>query len=173
MGNICRSPTAHAVLFALVEEAGLKRQVFVDSAGTIAHHVGEPADSRMHQHAARRGYRLTSIARQLKESDFDDFDLIVAMDHDNLSGIRQLAASSGKQSGARAHVRLFSDYLSELWPIDVPDPYYGGDQGFETVLDMIEEGCPVLLEQLIENTEDVQNSENCENDEGRDEGRAP
>lgn len=142
MGNICRSPTGEAVLRALVRDRGL--EVEVDSAGTTSYHVGEPADSRMRHHASLRGFDLTSIARQISRRDFDRFDRVIAMDRDNLEGILKLS------KGGEGQVRLFSEYLDDRWPVDVPDPYYGGDEGFERVLDMIEAGGPAILDDLLE-----------------------
>ncbi len=142
LGNICRSPTAEGVMRRLVIERGLERQVHVDSAGTIRYHVGEPADPRMRNAATRRGYRLTSISRQFTTDDFDRFDLIVAMDRGNLHDIRSLEARP------RDQVKLFSEFLPEGFPPDVPDPYLG-EAGFDRALDIIERGCPAILEYLL------------------------
>lgn len=116
----------------------------IESAGTIGHHVGSPADARMRQAAGDRGYEITSMARQVNSRDLDDqtHDLVIAMDSENY---RDLARISGRD---QPNVRLFSDYLGDEWPRDVPDPYYGGDEGFEYVLDMIEAGCPAILSTL-------------------------
>lgn len=126
----------------MVAERGLDGAVEVDSAGTIAYHQGEPPDGRMRQAAASRGYTLEGASRPVEASDFRRFDLIVAMDRDNL---RDLEAMAG---GGNSRLRLFSRYLPEESPIDVPDPYYGGPTGFDRVLDLIERGCPALLEAL-------------------------
>lgn len=146
MGNICRSPTAEGVLAQLISQRGLERDIFVDSAGTDAYHVGEQADARMRAAAQDRGYELTSIARQITRQDFDTFDLVVAMDRDNLRRLEGLA------DGHPPHLHLLSDFLadSDGESVDVPDPYYGGPQGFETVLDMIEAACPAILDSLLD-----------------------
>lgn len=143
LGNICRSPAAEGVLRTLLAAEGLDREVEVDSAGTLGEHVGEPADARMRAAAAARGYELTSRARRVEPADLDRFDLVVAMDRDNLDELRRLADSP------RARLALFSDFLPGGEPRDVPDPYYGGPRGFEKVLDLLEHGCPALLEELL------------------------
>lgn len=145
MGNICRSPTGEGVFKAVVERAGLSHRIEIDSAGTIGYHTGKPADARMRRAAAARGYDLTSISRQVKAWDLDEFDLVIAMDRENLADLRTLSANPS------AHVCLLSDFLDARWPQDVPDPYYGGDAGFQEVLDMIEAACPSILAKLIPN----------------------
>lgn len=150
MGNICRSAAAEAVLKRYSEE--LEVGVDVDSAGTHGYHVGERADARMRAAAETRGYELTSRARQVTRSDLDPgtFDLVLAMDAANYAALGKLAATSPKlASKDQSHIRMFSDYLSEEWPRDVPDPYYGEMDGFMYVLDMLEEGCPVILRTLV------------------------
>jgi len=145
LGNICRSPTGEGVFQALVRERGLSSRVEVDSAGTGSWHVGDPADRRMQEAAGDRGYELTSRARQATPEDFHDFDLIVAMDRSNRDNLAAIAPH-----GARAELRLFSDFLPPGSPRDVPDPYYGGPQGFERVLDLIEEGSAQILNHLLD-----------------------
>ena len=98
----------------------------------------------MREHASRRGYDLTSRSRKITTVDLDRFDLVIAMDRQNQSDILTLDSSA-------TNVKLLSDFLEDSWPVDVPDPYYGGSEGFETVLDMIEAACPVLLDELLEN----------------------
>lgn len=142
LGNICRSPAAEGVMRHLVSERGLDDLIRVDSAGTGAYHTGEPADPRMSRAAEKRGYELTSRARQIALEDYRGFDLIVAMDRENLRNLVDLAPDRAR------HVRLLSSFLSPDSPSDVPDPYYGGAKGFETVLDMLEEACPTILEYL-------------------------
>lgn len=144
LGNICRSPTGEGVLRALLAEHGLDGRIEVESAGTSAYHVGEPADARMQQAAGRRGYELTSRARQAVQDDFHRFDLIVAMDRTNRDDLAALAPA-----GARAELRLFSDFLPPGSPADVPDPYYGGPEGFDRVLDLVEEGAEGIIEHLL------------------------
>lgn len=147
LGNICRSPAAEGVLQQKLRERGHGDSVLVDSAGTAGYHSGEPADTRMRQAAARRGYQLESLARQLEPNDITRFDLIVAMDRENFSNIQQLS------TGPSPHIRMLSDFLDDGWPRDVPDPYYGGDAGFEEVLDMIEAAAPRIIAELVENDE--------------------
>ena len=142
MGNICRSPAAEAVMKRFAEEFDV--EVDVDSAGTHGYHVGERADTRMRNAAEERGYDITSIARQVSTDDLEDgrFDLVLAMDRDNYRELTQLAGAG------KSHIRIFSDYLDDNWPNDVPDPYYGEEEGFDEVLDMLEEGCPLILQTL-------------------------
>jgi len=143
-GNICRSPTAEGVFRALVESEGLSNQISVDSAGTHAYHVGEPADSRSAAAARKRGVELADLrARKLRPADFTDFDLLLAMDRSHQQTMAQ-ACPKGQQD----RVRLFLSFAPHLNLRDVPDPYYGGGDGFERVLDMIEEGSRGLLEHL-------------------------
>lgn len=142
MGNICRSAAAEAVMKKFAEDASVELEV--DSAGTHGYHVGAVADARMRAAGQSRGYELTSRARQVTREDLvpGRFDLVLAMDHQNFAALGQLT------SGDRSHVRMFSDYLDEAWPRDVPDPYYGEAAGFGTVLDMLEAACPVILRAL-------------------------
>lgn len=142
LGNICRSPTAEGVMQKLVVERGLEDRVYADSAGISNYHVGEPADPRMREVTARRGYPLASISRQLRRADFDRFDLIVAMDRENLRDIRSL------ETRPQGQVKLFSDFLPAGYPRDVPDPYLG-EAGFERTLDIVEHGCPAILDYLM------------------------
>ncbi|MEO1084913.1 MAG: low molecular weight protein-tyrosine-phosphatase [Acidobacteriota bacterium] len=145
MGNICRSPTGEGLLRHLAVEEGLDDRVEIESAGTIGTHAGAPPDARMRRAAERRGYRLEGSARRVVPSDFQRFDLIVAMDTDNLNDLQAAAPNR-----PRAEVRLLTSFLPIGAPDDVPDPYYGGDAGFETVLDMVEQACPAILEHLLD-----------------------
>ena len=143
-GNICRSPTAEGVFRRAVVSAGLEQKIFVDSAGTHDYHVGHPPDRRSQLAAAQRGYDLAGLrARQVTGKDFVEFDYIVAMDRDNLSELRRLAPPQhhGKLS-------LFMEYSSARRDEEVPDPYYGGAQGFELVLDMAEDAAAGLLKHI-------------------------
>lgn len=142
LGNICRSPTADAVLRQKIQAAGLVDQVEVDSAGTSNWHVGKAPDARSQAAAARRGYDLSILrARQVTQKDFDEFDYVLAMDYDNLSDLKAL-----KPAQARTQPQLFlKTFGSDNYTSEVPDPYYGGDQGFEKVLDMLEDACANLL----------------------------
>lgn len=127
----------------LVDQADLADKIKVDSAGTIGYHTGNPADQRMKQAALQRGYDLLSRSRKIVDRDLEDFDLIIAMDRENHSDIMSLNFKP------KASVKLLSSYLGDDWPSDVPDPYYGGAEGFEYVLDMIEAACPHILQELI------------------------
>lgn len=143
-GNICRSPTAEGVFRALVENHGLSDHIMVDSAGTHAYHVGEPPDSRSAAAARKRGIDLSNQrARKVKASDFDDFDLLLAMDRSHQQSLIQLCPKARED-----RVRLFLSFAPELGLRDVPDPYYGAGDGFERVLDMIEAGSRGLLDHV-------------------------
>jgi protein-tyrosine phosphatase len=143
MGNICRSPAGEAVMLRFAEEFGV--DVDVESAGTHDYHVGESSDQRMIEAAEARGYELTSKGRQVSQADLDPscFDLVLAMDRKNHAILLEMA------NGPKSHIRLFGDYLDDEWPNDVPDPYYGEQDGFGEVLDMLEEGCPIILQTLV------------------------
>lgn len=144
-GNICRSPSAEAVFKAKVENEGLYSIFDIDSAGTGPWHVGEPADSRMKRHAKKRGYNLTSIARQFKpEKDFDRFDHIIAMDDENVNHLKRVA----RNKTDLAKISKMTDYCKAYNYDFVPDPYYGGDEGFELVLDLLEDASDGLLESV-------------------------
>ena len=143
LGNICRSPSGEAVLNAKLEEHGLQDQVEVDSAGTSGYHTGEPADSRMQTHAQKRGYNLSSISRQIRSVDYDDFDFIIAMDQSNYRNLLNMA----KTSEHRSKVALMTEF-SEKLDGDVPDPYYGGSMAFERVLDILEDCMEGLIEEI-------------------------
>ncbi|HVS03996.1 MAG TPA: low molecular weight protein-tyrosine-phosphatase [Thermoanaerobaculia bacterium] len=147
LGNICRSPTGEGLLRALLAERGLEGRIEVDSAGTGAWHVGEGPDRRMAAAAAARGYRLGGRARQVAPQDYDRYDLIVAMDRENLADLEAMAPPPERR---RAELRLFSEFLPPGAPRDVPDPYYGGGHGFERVLDLVEEGCAAILDHLLD-----------------------
>ena len=143
MGNICRSPAAAGVFRYYVEQQGRTSDICIDSAGTIDYHSGNPADYRMREAAARRGYTLASVSRQVTPEDLDEFDLIVAMDRDNLWYLEELAG------GPQTSIRLLGSFLPGYQgqpgqAPGVPDPYYGGPQGFEDVLDMLERAGPVI-----------------------------
>jgi protein-tyrosine phosphatase len=145
MGNICRSPTAEGVMRALVREAGLEDRVEIDSAGTGGWHAGEPPDARATEAAHRRGVALAGAARQIVPEDFERFDLIVAMDRENLRGL--LAVAPDEEAAEK--VRLLREFDPGAGgDLDVPDPYYGGERGFETVLDHVQAACRGLLAEL-------------------------
>jgi protein-tyrosine phosphatase len=146
MGNICRSPTAEGVMRALLRERGIA-DVEVESAGVGDWHVGHGPDERAMEAARRRGIVLEGRARQVRPRDFEDFDLILAMDRQNLRDLRELAPDDA----ARAKVRLLREFDPDSAgapDLDVPDPYYGGPRGFETVLDQVEAACRGLLAEV-------------------------
>ena len=147
MGNICRSPTAEGVMRHLVREAGLEDEIVVDSAGTGGWHVGDPPDRRATAAARARGMTLEGGARQITVNDFEDFDLLLAMDRDNLAGIRAIAPDEEAAGKARL-LREYDPASAGAPDLDVPDPYYGGPQGFETVLDQVEAACRGLLDEI-------------------------
>lgn len=143
LGNICRSPTAEGVLRHQLREAGLAEQIEVASAGTGDWHVGKPPDSRTRAAALRRGYDLSAQrAQQVSAADFGRYDLILAMDESNLGNLKRL-----QPAGARAELDLFLRRYDGAVD-EVPDPYYGGEQGFEQVLDLIEQACHGLVIEL-------------------------
>lgn len=146
LGNICRSPAAHGIMEHLIAEKGLEERFVVDSAGTYGGHAGELPDTRMRQHAAKRGYRLTHRSRPVRRADFEEFDLILAMDDANYSNLNRLAPDV---ESTRKIVRMV-DYCRNYPDDHVPDPYYGGAAGFEHVLDLLENGCENLLTDLME-----------------------
>lgn len=148
MGNICRSPAAEGVLKAVAAERGVAERVRVDSAGTIGFHAGKPPDPRMRQAAARRGYRLDGRSRRFQTEDAERFDLVVAMDRENLADLAEIC---GRRP---ANARLLADFLPPGSPTDVPDPYYGGAQGFDVVLDLMEQACPRILDHLLDGAEE-------------------
>jgi protein-tyrosine phosphatase len=145
LGNICRSPTAEAVMRHLVEEAGLTDRIIIDSAGLGDWHVGSPRDSRSQKVGRKRGMALEGVARQFQADDFDRFDLVLAMDRQNRAGLLALAPDDA----ARAKVRMLRSFDPASPPdAEVPDPYYGGPQGFDQVFDICEAACRGLLAHL-------------------------
>jgi len=144
MGNICRSPTAEGVVRALAERAGVSSVVEVDSAGTHGYHEGEPPDLRARKAAASRGYDLSGLrARSVKDQDFSRFDRILAMDRQNLAFLLRTCPTE-----YQSKLGLFLDYADGLAVDEVPDPYYGGAEGFEKVLDICEEAARGLIEAI-------------------------
>jgi low molecular weight protein-tyrosine phosphatase len=142
LGNICRSPTAEGAMRKLLEEAPVS--IEVDSAGTGAWHVGHAPDPRAVAAAARRGITLESVARRVGEKDFERFDLILAMDGSNLHDLRQLAPDEPARQKVRL-LREFDPASAGLADLDVPDPYYDSERGFELVLDQVQAACRGLL----------------------------
>ena len=148
-GNICRSPTAEGVFRKMVGDKGLHETIAVDSAGTHAYHVGEPPDPRTQEVAARRGYDLSAQrARKFEMADFHRFDLILAMDRGHHEILSRMA-----QPTSAHKLKMMMSYASRFKETDVPDPYYGGPQGFDRVLDMIEDASRGLLDTLLSQTE--------------------
>jgi protein-tyrosine phosphatase len=147
LGNICRSPTAEGIMHALVAESGLAQRIVVDSAGTSAWHVGEAADPRSRQCALERGVELPSRARQFVTKDFGRFDYVLAMDSENHGELAALAPDAG----ARTRVHLLRSFdPASPHGADVPDPYYGGERGFDDVFEICEAACRGLLLRVIE-----------------------
>ncbi|MDP8969006.1 MAG: low molecular weight phosphotyrosine protein phosphatase [Actinomycetota bacterium] len=146
LGNICRSPTAEAALREALSEAGLADRVEVDSAGTGDWHLGKPPDRRMVAAAARVGLTVDGRARRIEPADFARFDLILAMDRSNLAHVRARAPDDQ----ARAKVRLFREFEDHADHDEVPDPYYGGEQGFVRVVDIARAGARGLVRHLQE-----------------------
>ncbi len=148
LGNICRSPTAEGVMHSMLQKSGWSEVIELDSAGTGAWHTGERADARSRATAAKRGYELASTARQFLRRDFERFDYVLAMDRSNRDVLLRMARNADE----RDKVHLFRSFDSEaVVGAEVPDPYYGGDRGFEEVLDICERACRGLLQHLSRN----------------------
>lgn len=146
LGNICRSPSAEAVFKYLVQKAGLQNEFEIDSAGIIGVHSGGPADARMQKHALLRGYSLDSISRKVNPNfDFDHFDYIIAMDDQNYRDLTDIS----KTDEQIKKISKMTDYSVNFNYTEVPDPYYGGEKGFELVLDLLEDACAGLLNRII------------------------
>ena len=147
LGNICRSPTAEGVMRTLVRESGLHDRVELDSAGTGASHVGSSPDARASATALTRGVTLRGAARQVRSRDFEEFDLLLAMDSANLRDLRRMARD--EQQGEKVRLlRAFDPASERSGDLDVPHPYYGGDGGFEEVFDLVHAACEGLLERI-------------------------
>ena len=145
LGNICRSPAAENIFRRFVSDQSLDNAIQIDSCGTANYHEGKNPDSRMRQALRSRGYADDGTARQITKHDFTYYDLIVPMDRDNRDHLHAVA----KDQAERSKVRLFSDFLPNHQPIDIPDPYYGGSDGFLEVIALLEAGCPALLDEVI------------------------
>lgn len=141
LGNICRSSSAEEIMRTLVKKAGLEHEIEVDSAGILSYHEGELPDSRMRMHASRRGYDLTHRSRPVKTMDFFEFDMLIGMDDRNIQDLTD--RSPDLDSLKKIH--RMTDFCRTKVVDHVPDPYYGGSQGFENVLDILEDACEGLL----------------------------
>lgn len=147
MGNICRSPTAHGVFRKLIEDEGYGNVIYIESAGTHAYHVGESPDRRAQQTATQRGIDVSDLrAQKVRQSDYAEFDYILAMDMDNYSILESQCPDE-----YRDRLHLFMDFAPDVEFIEVPDPYYGGAGGFDRVFDMVESGSRGLLKDILEN----------------------
>lgn len=147
LGNICRSPAAENIFRQIVKEEGLSRQIITDSAGTLGLHTGKKPDLRMSHTLTERGYLVTGAARGFSPTDFSEFDLILTMDRENRRDVLALASSPEEE----AKVRNFTDFCQNHTENEVPDPYYGGQDGFDLVADLIEDGSQGLLLHLQSN----------------------
>lgn len=145
LGNICRSPTAEGVMKSIIKENGADDLFYIDSAGINGYHTGEKADSRMRKQASKRGYDLTSRSRRIKPlTDYDDFDMVIGMDNTNIKDLKALAPSDE----ARSKIFKMTDFAINRSETVVPDPYYGGVDGFDLVLDILEDCCQGLFDKL-------------------------
>jgi len=145
MGNICRSPTAEGYFRQIVEQADLSDKIKTDSAGTHAYHIGSPPDERAQAVSAKRGINLSDLrGRKVKHTDFKQFDYVIAMDNSNHSDLESVAG------GSADNLFMFLEFAENFSEDEVPDPYYGGDQGFEHVLDLIEDASTGLLKDIRE-----------------------
>ena len=144
LGNICRSPSAEAVFKGLMDKKADGNRFVIDSAGTSDWHRGEPADKRMQKHAIKRGYKLTSISRPFETEDFDKFDMIIAMDHENMEELKKRARNKSDLD----KLYMMTDFSRKFRYDYVPDPYFGGEEGFELVLDLLEDAGEGLYDYL-------------------------
>ena len=146
LGNICRSPAAEAIFIDLIKKKGLADHFIVDSAGTGSWHIGKKADARMRISAEKRGLNVLSIARQINTKDFEKFNYILAMDNSNFENINDL--KNKNSSSDFASIQNIQDFRSAFKDLEVPDPYYGGDEGFDHVLDILEDSVSGFLESI-------------------------
>jgi len=144
LGNICRSPAAENIMRKMIGDAQLSESIEIDSCGTTAYHSGSPPDRRMTASARRRGIEMTGAARPFRPEDFDKFDLIIAMDEDNR---RDIIAQAGNLEDEEKVVPM-AKFIKRFRVEEIPDPYYGGGDGFDRVLDLLEDGCGELLESI-------------------------
>jgi protein-tyrosine phosphatase len=144
LGNICRSPMAEGVFLSILERKGQSSDFIIDSAGTLGAHIGELADRRMRFFAEKRGYTLTHRSRKFTRADFGKFDWIIVMDDRNFDDIKSMAMTSEEVS----KIHRMVDFCQKSDATYVPDPYYGGDQGFENVIDLLEDACEGLFSEV-------------------------
>ncbi len=144
LGNICRSPSAENIMRYLVEKEGLNHEIMCDSAGTASYHIGSPPDRRMRSAAEVRGIKLEGQARQFHPDDFEKYDLILAMDRENYWSIISL----DPHKKYRDKIKMMCDYAVQYEATEVPDPYYGGPEGFNHVIDLLLDACAGLLETI-------------------------
>ena len=145
LGNICRSPAAEGIMKKMIADEGLEERIFVDSAATSSWNEGKTPDERMRLHGTKRGYDFCSIARTFRSSDFDKFDYILVMDNNNYMNVKKLAKSEEDVS----KIYRMTDFSNDFSDDDhVPDPYYGGDDGFNLVMDLLEDACRGLLKEV-------------------------
>jgi len=145
LGNICRSPSAENIMRYLIEKEGLSDEIICDSAGTASYHIGSPPDRRMRSAAEARGIKLEGKARQFHPDDFEKYDLILAMDRDNYWSIISL----DPHKKYRDKIKMMCDYGKQYKDTEVPDPYYGGAEGFNYVIDLLLDSCAGLLETIV------------------------
>lgn len=147
LGNICRSPAAEGIMQYLVDKANANDRIEIDSAGIGAWHVGERPDRRMRSHGAAHGYNFNSVARQIRQDDLQHFDYIIVMDEENFYDVSRMA----KTESERNKVRMMTDFCTNHpGHKAVPDPYYGGDKGFELVIELLEDACEGLMKHIIQ-----------------------
>jgi len=151
LGNICRSPSAENIMNHLIQEAGLTAKITCDSAGTSGYHIGAAPDQRMNAAASKRGIELQGKSRKLKPADLQQFDLILAMDRENYQDILYL----DREGKYEAKVRLMCNFATHKTDQEVPDPYYGGQDGFDYVIDLLFDACSGLLDHIV-NSEEYQ-----------------
>jgi len=151
LGNICRSPSAENIMNHLIQEAGLTAKITCDSAGTSGYHIGAAPDRRMNAAASKRGIELQGKSRKLKPADLQQFDLILAMDRENYQDILYL----DREGKYEAKVRLMCNFATHKTDQEVPDPYYGGQDGFDYVIDLLFDACSGLLDHIV-NSEEYQ-----------------
>jgi len=144
LGNICRSPMAEDVFLRILDREDATNLFKIDSAGLLGYHQGELPDSRMRFHAGKHGYTLTHRSRPFSRADFDHFDMIIGMDDQNIAGLKQLAMTLEED----AKIYRMTDFCRNIRATHVPDPYYGGDQGFENVIELLEDACEGLYKEI-------------------------